>query len=144
MSKDLLITNETSFLGTGWGFPPTFSKLTREVLLTSDEEDIKKSLEILLSTTIGERFLQPRYGCNLDDFVFEPMNATIETSMKLTVKNAIMEFEPRIRLLAVRLDSGLITEGRVDIVVEYQVITTNSRFNFVFPFYMNEANSKTA
>lgn len=144
MNEELTITNETSFLGRGWSFPPTFSKHTREVLLTSDEEDIKKSLEILLSTTIGERFLQPRYGCNLDDFVFEPMNATIETSMKLTVKNAIMEFEPRIRLLAVRIDSGFLNEGRVDIVVEYEIITTNSRFNLVFPFYMNEANSKTA
>ncbi len=144
MNEELTITNETSFLGTGWSFPPSFSKKTREVLLTSDEEDIKKSLEILLSTAIGERFLQPRYGCLLDDYVFEPMNATIETSIKLTVKNAIMEFEPRIRLLAVRLDNGLINEGRVDIAVEYEIITTNSRFNFVYPFYMNEANSKTA
>ncbi|TAL43932.1 MAG: hypothetical protein EPN92_09575 [Chitinophagaceae bacterium] len=144
MNEELNITSETSFLGRGWSFPPTFSKQTREILLTADEEDIKKSLEILLSTTIGERFLQPRYGCNLDDFVFEPMNATIETSIKLTVKNAIMEFEPRIRLLGVRLDNGFINEGRVDIVVEYEIITTNSRFNLVYPFYMNEANNKTA
>lgn len=133
---------ETSFLGTGWSFPPTFLKSTNEVLLTKDEEDIKKSLEILLSTSIGERFLQPAYGCNLDDFVFEPMNATIETSIKLTVKNAIIQFEPRIKLLSVRLDSGLLAEGRIDIVVEYQIIATNSRFNFVFPFYINEANNK--
>jgi phage baseplate assembly protein W len=135
---------EPSFLGRGWSFPPTFSKQAGTVLLTADEEDIKKSLEILLSTAIGERFLQPTYGCNLDAFVFEPMNATIETSIRLTVRNAVLRFEPRIRLLAVRLDSGLIGEGRIDIVVEYDIITTNSRFNLVYPFYLNEAHNKTA
>ena len=112
--------------------------------MTADEEDVKKSLEILLSTTIGERFLQPLYGCNLDEYVFEPFNATLSTEIRLTVKDAIDKFEPRLRLLAVRLDTGLMMEGRVDIAVEYQIISTNSRFNLVYPFYINEANNKSA
>ncbi len=135
---------ERSFLGRGWSFPPTFSKDNNQVLLTSDEEDIKKSMEILLSTTIGERFLQPRFGCNLENYVFEPMNATIETSIKLTVKNAIQLFEPRIKLLSVRLDTAFLNEGRVDINVDYEIINTNTRFNLVYPFYLNEAVNKSA
>jgi len=131
-----------SFLGRGWSFPPTFSKQAGGLLMTSDEEDIKRSLEILLSTAIGERFLQPQYGCNLDEYVFEPFNATLSTEIRLAVKDAIEKFEPRLRLLAVRLDTGLMNEGRVDIAVEYQVITTNSRFNLVYPFYLNEASNK--
>ncbi len=140
----MAVTDTASILGTGWSFPPSFSKATREVLLTSDEEDIKKSLEILLSTTIGERFLQPDYGCNLDSYVFEPMNATITTSIKITVKNAIILYEPRLKLISVKLDQTFISEGRVDIIVEYDIISTNSRFNLVYPFYLNEANNKTA
>jgi uncharacterized protein len=136
------ISEGKSFLGRGWSFPPVFSKQSGGVLMTSDEEDIKKSLEILLSTAIGERFLQPRYGCNLDEYVFEPFNATLSTEIRLTVKDAIEKFEPRLRLLAVRLDTGLMNEGRVDIAVEYQIVTTNSRFNLVYPFYINEANNK--
>ena len=136
------ISERRSFLGQGWSFPPVFSKQSRGVIMTSDEEDIRRSLEILLSTAIGERFLQPQYGCNLDEYVFEPFNATLSTEIRLTVKDAIEKFEPRLRLLAVRLDTGLINEGRVDIAVEYQVTTTNSRFNLVYPFYINEANNK--
>ena len=133
---------DRSFLGRGWSFPPTFSKNTLEVRMTADEEDIQKSLEILLSTTIGERFLQPKYGCNLEHFVFEPMNATIQTLIKLTVKDAIQLFEPRIKLLSVELDTLFhIEEGRVDIHVNYEVRGTNSRFNLVYPFYINEASS---
>ncbi|EOR94501.1 GPW/gp25 family protein [Arcticibacter svalbardensis MN12-7] len=140
-SKDV---SELSFLGRGWSFPPTFSKKTNEVLMTSDEEDINKSLEILLSTTIGERFLQPLYGCNLENYVFEAMSASTETQIKITVKNAILMFEPRIKLLVVTLLDDFITEGRIDISVNYEVINTNTRYNLVYPFYLNEANNKSA
>lgn len=137
-------TMETSFLGTGWSFPPTFSKNTNKVLLTSDEEDINKSLEILLSTTIGERFLQPLYGCNLEDYIFEAMIPSTETNIKITVKNAILLFEPRIKLLVINLLDDFISEGRLDISINFEVINTNNRFNLVYPFYLNEANNKSA
>jgi phage baseplate assembly protein W len=136
--------SEKSFLGRGWSFPPTFSKIASQVLMTADEEDINKSLEILLSTTIGERFLQPLYGCNLEDYVFEAMNATTETAIKVTVKNAVLIFEPRIKLLTIELLDDFLTEGRIDILVDYEVINTNTRFNLVYPFYLNEANNKSA
>ncbi len=134
---------ERSFLGRGWSFPPTFLKATKELLMTSEEEDIKKSLEILLSTEIGERFLQPLYGCNLDRFVFEPMNATVSTELRLTVKRAIDLFEPRIKLLSIKLDTAMIYDGRIDIVVDYSIIITNTRHNLVYPFYLTEAHNKT-
>ena len=130
---------DRSFLGSGWSFPPTFSKTTHQVILKSDEEDIKESLEILLSTTIGERFLHPLYGCDLESYVFEAFSATVSTEIKLTVKNAIELFEPRLKLNAVSLDTRSISEGRVDIVIDYEIISTNTRFNMVYPFYLNES-----
>ncbi|WP_423147181.1 GPW/gp25 family protein [Rubrolithibacter danxiaensis] len=133
-----------SFLGRGWSFPPAFSKSSNALLMTQDEDDINKSLEILLSTAIGERFLQPEYGCNLEDYVFEAMNAATETAIKITVKNAILLFEPRIRLLTIKMITDFLTEGRLDISIDYEVITTNSRFNLVYPFYLNEGNNKSA
>ena len=140
----ILSNNDSAFLGTGWSFPPAFARATKELVMTSGEEDIRRSLEILLSTTIGERFLQPLYGCNLESYVFEPLNATISTEIRLTVKNAIDLYEPRLKLISVKLDTGLINEGRVDIAVEYDIITTNTRHNLVYPFYINEAHNKKA
>jgi phage baseplate assembly protein W len=135
---------ERSFLGRGWSFPPTFSKQTNEVLMTADVEDINKSLEILLSTTIGERFLQPLYGCNLENYVFETINVSTKTDIKIAVKNGILVGEPRIKLLTVDLLDDFVSEGRIDISVAYEVITINKRFNLVYPFYLNEANGKSA
>jgi uncharacterized protein len=128
------------FLGRGWAFPPAFDAGLQEVDMVVGAEDIRQSLYILLTTTIGERFLQPAFGCNLEHYVFEPINATMETNIKLTVTNALRRFEPRIKLESVKLDTSLVVEGRIDIAVTYTVISTNTRYNFVYPFYTKEAN----
>src|SRR3569833_2895720 len=81
-----------SFLGTGWGFPPTFSNKSVTVGMLSDEADIESSLQILLSTRKGERVLRPDYGCNLDELVFEPLTTTFETYIKDLIATAILYF----------------------------------------------------
>jgi len=126
-----------SFLGTGWDFPPTFERGPDGVRMISDEADIRSSLRILLSTTIGERRLQPRYGCNLHKLVFEPTDTTLTTYIKDLIQTAILYFEPRIILNDVTLQPAPL-EGRIDISVTYTVATTNTRYNFVFPYHKVE------
>lgn len=128
-----------SFLGTGWGFPPAFSNIATEVEMISDEEDIKSSLEILLTTRPGERVMRPDYGCNLDELVFEPLTTTFKTYIKDLISTAILYYEPRIEVNSIDLDDTGELEGRILIVIDYTVSATNTRFNFVFPFYKNEA-----
>src|ERR1043165_9052861 len=95
-----------SFLGTGWSFPPAFDKHSASVKMISDEEDVNSSLEILLGTRLGERVMQPRYGCNLDEMVFEPMTTTFTTYIKELVTNAIVLNEPRVELQKVEENSS--------------------------------------
>jgi hypothetical protein len=135
--------SEKAFLGRGWGFPPTFDKASKSVAMLEEEADIESSLEILLSTRLGERMMQPNYGCNLDDMVFEAMNLTMLTYLKDLVENAILYFEPRIDLEGVDIDTSQELEGVLLIIIDYTVRTTNSRFNFVFPFYKNEGSNLT-
>ncbi len=71
-----------SFLGTGWSFPPQFSKTEKASKLISNEEDIKNSLVVLLATRVGERIMQPKYGCNLEVLLFEPIDTTLKTYIK--------------------------------------------------------------
>ena len=126
----------TSFLGRGWSFPPAFSAESKGVEMTSDEEDIQQSLHILLSTEPGERILRPGYGCNLNSLLFEPMSTALKTYVASLVERAILHYEPRIALQSVRVMPAVPGEGRIDIVIEYTVRTTNSRFNMVYPFYL--------
>ena len=62
---------DPSFLGTGWSFPPTFTRGGAEVDLVSGADDIEQSLQILLSTRLGERLMQPDFGCDLQQVMFE-------------------------------------------------------------------------
>ena len=129
-----------SFLGTGWGFPPAFSNKTAAVGLLSNEDDIQSSLEILLTTRQGERVMRPDYGCNLDELVFEPLTTTFKTYIKDLISTAILYYEPRIDVNKIELDDTGELEGRILISIDYTVRATNSRFNFVFPFYKTETN----
>lgn len=125
-----------SIQGTGWGFPPTF-KRGSGVQMVSDEEDIRQSLEILLTTQTGERVMQPKYGCNMQRLVFEPLDTSLQTYMKHLINTAILYFEPRIILNNVVLEPRA-NEGRIDINLDYTIATTNTRHNYVYPFYKEE------
>jgi len=126
------------FLGRGWSFPPTFVSEAPRVNMLQEDADVASSLEILLSTTPGERVMQPLYGCNLSELVFETLDTRMKTLMADKVESAILYYEPRVTLESVQLDDSLELEGVVLINVVYQVKTTNSRFNFVYPYYKNE------
>jgi phage baseplate assembly protein W len=126
------------FLGRGWSFPPTFNHKRPGVEMLEEEADIASSLELLLSTARGERVMLPQYGCNLDELVFESLDTRMKTLMADKVESAILYHEPRIQLERVRLNDNRELEGVVLIEVTYRVKSTNSRFNFVFPYYKLE------
>ena len=131
------------FLGKGWSFPPEFAKNKTyggEVMLVEGTQDIEQSLAILLRTSIGERVMQPDYGCNLADFQFDPMNSTLLGFLKDMVYNAILYYEPRIKVekLDVLADGPEVLEGFLRFIIDYSVRETNSRFNFVWDYYVKE------
>jgi len=130
--------NKRSFLGTGWGFPPEFIKGKNGVVMVSDEEDIRQSLQILLATIPGERMLRPKYGANLEKLLFEPLDTTLKAYMKDLVKDAILFHEPRVILNRIELEPDA-NRGLIEITVDFTIRTTNTRTNLVFPFLLNEA-----
>jgi len=131
------MTEINSFLGTGWSFPPQFSKTGKNVKMISDEEDIHNSLEVLLATRVGERLMQPKYGCNLDVLLFEPINITLQTFIKDLVFTSIFYYEPRVKPEDVKL-SAPDNDGSILIEVQYTIRATNTRYNLVYPFYLQE------
>jgi len=130
---------DQSFLGTGWSFPPTFTKGGAEVGLVSGVEDIHQSLQILLSTGTGERIMQDDFGCDLHSVLFEEMDQGLVNTLTSLISDAILYYEPRITLDQLDVSESEAQQGLLLISLEYTVRSTNSRFNMVFPFYINEA-----
>jgi len=152
--------NDTSFLGKGWGFPPTFQCSTGGVGMLEGKEDVESSLDIIISTEVGERVMQPTFGCNLRQFLFEPLTHTTqkqtdlqgrvgkgestptEAMLENVVREALVYHEPRIIVNKIETYSRPM-DGLIEISVEYTLITTNTRYNYVYPFYINEATNLT-
>ncbi len=131
--------NAKDFIGVGWSFPPTFIRETGQLETTRLYDDIQRSLEILLTTRPGERVMQPKYGCHMEPLLFESLDTGTKTLIKERIRTAILYFEPRIEAKKITLDDARQNEGILLVSVEYIVSSTNSRFNFVFPFYSEEA-----
>jgi phage baseplate assembly protein W len=130
----------TSFLGTGWSFPPTFDLATGRLKTSSDDADIDESLNILLTTRLGERIMVPEYGCNMEDLLFKSLDLTMKTFAADRIKTAILYHEPRIDVEKIDITQGNDLEGILLILIDYRIRVTNSRRNFVFPFYKGEGS----
>ncbi len=132
------MNTDNSFLGKGWSFPPSFDIVDRQVEMLTGEGDIESSLQILLATILGERVMQPRFGCNLDEMVFETLDTTLITEIKNRVEVSILYFEPRIDINNIEIIPQSELDGKILISVDYTVRATNTRSNLVFPFYLSE------
>ena len=128
------------FLGRGWSFPPKFERNDEvlELQMVSLEEDVRESLSILLSTLPGERVMQPTFGCGLNALVFENITESSVTRIKDLVERAILFFETRITLENIEVLAEEVNDGLIQIKLEYTIRTTNTRSNFVYPFYFQE------
>ena len=135
---------DSKFLGTGWGFPPSFDWRTKHAVMVSQEQDIEESLRILLSTVPGERVMQPTYGCGLKRMVFETISESTVTELKDIVAKAVLFFEVRITLDAVQVDIEELYGGVLRLRLDYTVRTTNTRHNMVYPLYLQEGTGLTA
>lgn len=131
---------DRSFLGTGWGFPPTFRREWYGVEMLSEEDDVHSSIGIILATIPGERIMLPTFGCNLQPYVFEPMNVPNIAMIEKIVRDALVLHEPRIIVEEITSET-FPEEGKLQINISYSIILTNTRYNYVFPFYMSEATN---
>jgi hypothetical protein len=129
----------SDFLGTGWTFPPRFDRHSASVVMSSDIRNIKQSLWVLFSTSLGERIMLATYGTNLRSKVFDSLTETLANDIRSVIAKAILDWEPRIDVLTIAVQELAPLQGRLGIAVDFVVRKTNVRSNLVYPFYLQEA-----
>ena len=125
-----------SFLGTGWSFPPTFNKEFHRLQMVSEVQDIYQSIFIILSTTPGERIMQPEFGCDLKRLTFEINDSTLIATFDHLIYHALLNFEPRVNYIDTKIINRDELDGVLHLQINFTIITTNTRHNIVFPFYL--------
>jgi hypothetical protein len=122
------------FVGTGWAFPPTVGP-SGGIALVSREQEIEQAIQIILLTYPGERPMRPAFGCPLRDYVFRSADVSTSAELAFVVRAAVIQWEPRVDVIDVRVAPDPIERNRLDLEVVYQIKHTNDRRNLVFPFY---------
>jgi phage baseplate assembly protein W len=113
--------DEKSFLGIGWSFPPTFDVKMGAVQMVTEEKDIEQSLKLILFTSYGERTMRPDFGSNLSDSVFDSVDSVTINTIQDNITQSVVEFEPRITLHDVIIDSQDIYNGKLNIKLDYTI-----------------------
>lgn len=129
-------------LGIGWGFPVVSDDSSQKrplarVAVAEYEESVRQSILIILSTAKGERVMRPTFGCGISELVFAVNNTTTQALAKLEVRESLQNWEPRIEVLSVETSTGGDRGERLMISIDYRVRTTDTRFNLVYPFYLD-------
>lgn len=127
------------FLGTGWKFPVRISH-GGGFAFSQGEQSVEEAIWILLGTARGERQMLPRFGCGIHDLVFAPNNQATQGSVQHLVKDALMEWEPRIDVLDVNVSSAAGEENTMLIRVDYRIRSNNTFGNLVYPFFITEGS----
>ena len=128
------------FLGRGWAFP-VGSGPDGEAAMVADAEDIRQAIRLILETEPGERVMRPDFGAGLRGLVFEPINARLLALVRHRVEQALTTWEPRIDLIQVTVSTDGAASGRLDVEIRYSVRATNTFYNLVYPFYLQERSS---
>ena len=100
------------------------------------EEEISQSIWTILGTSPGERVMRPDFGCGIHDMVFAVNNAATASAVAGAIRDALAVWEPRVDVLDVYAVPDPAQPSLLLIEINYQVRSTNSRFNLVYPFYL--------
>ena len=130
--------NTAAFLGRGISFPPRVDPVTGRFVMCSDEDDIRQSIYIILTTRKNERAMLPEFGSSLHDYVFDLPDATSLALLRNEIISSLIQWEPRIVDIGVGIDTTHLIEGKVILDITYTVRATNNPGNLVFPYYLYE------
>jgi phage baseplate assembly protein W len=130
-------SNIRPHLGSGWSFPvrPQGGRLC----YVKYEEDIEQAIGIILETTSNERVMRPHFGGGLHSYLFEGNSSVTHQRIRESVRNALVDWEPRIDVENVSITASPTEPNLMFITIDYVVRRSNAFYNRVYPFYLSEA-----
>ena len=95
--------------------------VTRDLLPLKNEDAIKRSVQNLVRTKIGEVFFSNDIGTRITGALYELSNSDFVDPITTEIKTVITNFEPRVALIDVKVDSTP-DENALDIEISYNIV----------------------
>ena len=122
-------------VGRGWVFPPRIDP-QGGIALTSERSELDQSIQVILTTSPGQRVMRTNFGCRLQELVFAPNNSHTAAQARRFVEEALGMWEPRINVLRVDVHPDPVEDHHMLIEIEYEVKANHDRRSLVYPFYL--------
>lgn len=94
-----------------------------DVSVKYDEYAIKQAVKNLILTNNYERPFHPEIGSQIQSLLFSLYNPMTQTLLEQTIRNTIINYEPRVKLQDVRV-IGTPDENSVDISIFFTILNT--------------------
>lgn len=104
----------------------------------ADDESIRQSLLLLISTRPGERVMRPEYGCNLNQLVHAPNDDTTAGLAIHFVRQAVARWEPRVDVVRVDARGDDDDSTRLQITLDYRVRATQRAGQITLPVALQD------
>lgn len=124
------------FLGSGWKFPLEIDPRTGNFSLSSHEDNIRESIEIILRTYAGERVMRPDFGTDTINYLYAIPKDFPAEGLSFELQRALTLQEPRIVDVEVKSSEANRVDGSILVNISYTVRSTNNRYNLVYPFFL--------
>jgi len=128
------------YLGKGISFP-LHSQSNGQIAISEDRQKIRQSIWLILGTAKGERLMRPEFGCGAHDLMFEPNSASLRGLVGHEVQSALIQWEPRIRVDSVSVETAQNDPAKMLVSVEYTIRDKSAPDNIVYPFSLYEGSA---
>jgi phage baseplate assembly protein W len=99
--------------------------LTNDLIPLKNENAIAQSIKNLILTSPGERFFNPDLGSGIFESLFDNIDFISATQIQSSAENTINTYEPRVRLIEVKVDPRP-DDNAFDMTVNYEIVGINA------------------
>ena len=93
----------------------------RDGSVISELEHVYQSIEMILTTPIGSRVMRRDFGSHLPRLLGKPLNPQTVTAFYAAANEAIATWEPRVEVVATRMNLDKAKAGIVDMNVIFRL-----------------------
>lgn len=123
---------DSSFLGKGIAHTLSFSA-TGGVTASDGISHVNQSIQQILSTSVGERFMRPDFGSKLRGLLFMGNHDVYRALARQYITQTLTKWEPRLVITNIEFFDE--TDMHIlPIKISYRLISSNVEGNLVYPF----------
>ena len=101
-----------------------------DVAVDYDESAIRNSLKNLFNTRPGQRFLFPKYGLDLYQYLFEPISVNAGRNIGERIVEVVKLYEPRVRIKNCHVTcQEEDNQYDINLIVDFPVFNTTASIN---------------